>query len=159
MGRGGKTDLLLYFGPAKEIVLSTWEQIFLEIIYSECAIPTNKQTKTPKPLKTNRTPPNDTEVPLYHWKLQMALLCKMWERNLDGWIGFWISNKMAPGGRFSCNESIYNIFSLYCVLKYKLMLQHCPSGACFSSCFHKTWYDQNNWNHQWNKKRWRLDGH
>lgn len=63
----------------------------------------------------------------------MALLCKMWERNLDGWIGFWISNKMALGGRYSSNESIYNDFYLHCLIKYKLMLQHCPSGACLSS--------------------------
>lgn len=63
----------------------------------------------------------------------MALLCKMWEKNLDGWIGFWISNKMALGGRYSSNESIYNDFYLHCLIKYKLMLQHYPSGACLSS--------------------------
>lgn len=53
--------------------------------------------------------------------------------NLDSWTGFWISNKMAPGGRFSGNESIYDVFSLHCLIKYKLMLQHCPAGACLSS--------------------------
>lgn len=63
MGRGVKTDLLLYFGPAKEIVLSTWEQIFLEIIYSECAIPTNKQK--PQSLSKQTEPLQMTQKCLY----------------------------------------------------------------------------------------------
>lgn len=63
----------------------------------------------------------------------MSLLCKMEERNLDGSLGFWISNKIALGGRFSGNESIYSTFSLCCLIKYKLMLQHSLSGACLPS--------------------------